>query len=266
MDRTGGVDRSGMTDPERQAKIAQIEDRNRANFTTWITEPDHSQSLDLNPKAAQYLIPTRLLEIASDPTKVKVVILDSDSTWLQFAIVEAMDHPVSDLDTFEDLHHPLSPNESGQRPPFPSNVHPLHYQLMSHVDKGTIGLDEKPYYWITLQKYGDDEVFVEHINDTSETRGQQVVTGFYENLQKIAKESGFRYITGENSLPDPTAEDPLKKRGNIGYFLSRFNRLPLGKLPKDMQETFQQKHGNELSKETFTVDFLYPEDKPTSST
>lgn len=271
--------RTDHPDPIRSEKEDQIEQIDKAHaeaFQAWVHNDENKRNLALPPDAAQYLIPRKLLEISSDPAKVSVVVIEADHESIQFAIVENMDHDVSDLTAYDRLHDPIDPTLPP--PPFPANVDPMHYKLMGAVDDGLIGLDQKPLYWITLGKYDEEdtadetkprgELFVEHLDDSEDIRGKHVTEDFYKNrFRDIAKALGFRYITGENTRPNLDAKNEAEKRGSLSYFVEKLGRKTLSQLPAQKQLYFQKNHHNFLGDpDIFTIEDLYPQDTPHSPT
>jgi hypothetical protein len=250
-------------DPEKQAQIDQIEQTNRSAFQTWADNPHNHQSLALSNEAAQHLIPRRILELASDPSRVTVALLKSQSHWLDFLILENTDELLTNPSDYTVLQEhrnsgiPLTPDERAQM-----KIDPMHANLSDLVDSGQIGFQDKVYLWMTLQKQGDDEVFVGQLYDNPQTRRQGIATGLYDKVRNL-REVKFRFLTGENRPVDLT--DPTKP-GNITFFLEKLGRTRLTDLSQSMQQHFFDNHnvsGAPIEDpKLFTVDFLYPEDNP----
>jgi hypothetical protein len=256
----------GHINNEREALIDQIVERNHSAFAQWNADPAHRQKMDLPIEALQTLIPRRLYEIADDPEKVLIIPSSvSSNSILQAVMFERKLTPVSNPESLSTWIEAIKAKQEAEKtqaeeegknyrfrtPPAPDDIdeyHILFYRLL-------LGGKITAHDYITndialIGNFEPDILNVSEYNDRDDLRGKGVAKSFYSNLHSIAKQMGFRYITGSNN------------DRNLGFFTNTLGRSTLPEIKPEFRHKFHYKPDDEKTR-TYTVDFLYEEDKST---
>lgn len=240
------IDETGAS-PDRQKLIGEIQQRDKAVFDEWA-KGDVFRKLPSTADQLRYLIPPRLWDFVSDPSRINVALLDKNGKYLEFIIFEETDETLTNMDSLEDFRELVDSHHKDIT--FPSDVDPFHWERQDYLDEGIIGVTDKIYLNIALEPI-EDELFVVSHGDRKELRGKGIASSLYERLTEIAGKLGFKYITGENY------------KNNVGFFLENLGRTSFDKLPPDLKDHFESHHGGEdFFEEFFTIGFVNPEDKP----
>lgn len=248
---------SGGQNPERSQYIDQIVAKDHQAFSDWVSQQAQLPRLNFTPEASRYVIPRRLLELATEPAHVSVRVLEATPDTFDFLVVETFPSPISDqralaeyIQAYERFFSSIVAGESVQKPPIPEDIDPYHVYYNEYIDRGILHLNDKLLLNISIDRADPTELFVGAYQGRTDQEGKGIARSFYERLREIARTLGFQYITGENS------------EENIGYFVTQLGRKRFAELPSPLQEEFENNHPD-VDLELFTVDFLQPEN-PTS--
>lgn len=203
--------------PQRPSSVEEIIAGDKKAFADWLAKPHFNpfspRGLDIPDAALRYLaIPQRLLEISPDPRGVRVVPRERNRNHLDLAVVDI---------TREKAKGRMSSEETAD-------------------DNSTLKLElfTNPHKVLHVESYWD----------WGELRGKGIATSFYQRLRKIARQMGFRFITGEN------------REENVGFFRGKLGRVTLGQIKPEYQYLFfRDTNDNRLHLRT--IDILNPEDR-----
>lgn len=241
---------------EKQQWIQDLIAKDRAAFDEWTANPKNAPRLDMPHNAMRYfLIPSKLLEIVADPSKVDVKILTNFPERISSVVYVQKDEPVTNLESLN--RYVQAMNEFKKRgdsknmpfPKIPPDVDYLHahFARMGHGNK----FDFKEFIIneMNLSSFSRDILHVDSYDNRNEFNNRGIATSFYNRLHESAKKMHYRYITGFNN-PD-----------NVTFFTNKLGRVPLDQIPRMKRSHFSPSSIEEDNPQHFTIDFLYPEDK-----
>lgn len=245
--------------------IDKIIAQDKKAFEQWSSNPDNQRRLDMPKEVLRYFIPKKILELAEDPEKVDVVLIDTEKNpdSLTALIIERKHNSISDPDSFDAYNRDVRELEiqranqraaSGKRIsvpsgrtniPMPPDVDNFHATHLNMVSQGFIRLNDYVFLNITLSnKVSPKLLNVENYQDREENRGKKVAPSFYDRLREISKSLGFRFIVGWN-LADKARE-----------FFIKMGRSSLAQIKPEFRGEFHPHQDDPF----LTVDFLYKED------
>ena len=200
-----------------QLSVEEIIAGDKKAFEDWLAKPHFNpfgpRGLDIPDAALRHLaIPQRLLEISPDPAGVRVVPWERNRKHLDLAVID-MGYEKAE----------------GRMPP--EKIAFDSYTVL-------IKLLSNPHRVLHVEKYWDRD----------ELKGRGVATSFHHRLRDIARQMGFRFITGENS------------EENIGFFTKKLGGVTLGQIKPQLRPLFfEDTTRNSLHLNTVAI--LNPEDR-----
>lgn len=258
---------------KRKRQIDQIVEKDHRAFQEWADQTGQNPRLDIPPEALRYLVvPRRVLELAQDPSQVRLVTIVAQEDEARVLIVEDRNKPVSDpeslhqhLDTLKKFHDAERARQHSEgrrvyvapkkRPVRPSNVDQEHVRYRDLIEAGTLTVNDYVTNHVGLRRETNPQtLYVSHYDDRTEIRGKGVATDFYKRLPEAAKKIGFRFLVGWN------------EERNVGFFVDKLGRTLINDIRPEDRSLFgatdieirgEQEPGEFIR----TVQFLYPEDK-----
>ena len=251
---------------QKQALISSIQEIDKRSFNDWLADPQSRTRLDLpKPALRHLLIPSRVLELADDPTQVGIVVREQSRNELNVLIVEHRSSPITVKESLErhmqdkEAYHQKKRVEiaasgshiifspEGEGPAVPSDVDSLHVVYYDLIKMGILGLNDYIINRIMLRNDRHPELlYVGDYSDREELRSKGIATSFYTKLRKAATNMGFKYLTG------------LNNRQNVGYFKDKLGRVTLGEIKAAQKSFFIGGVNGKTYSETMTIDFLDP--------
>lgn len=200
--------------------------------------------------ALQYFIPPRILELVANPANVRVARLPS-SAMLNLLVIDRRKNPLSDVHAVAKFHAKFHENHEAR---MPAGIDQYHAYKANWLREGIIDLRDYVMLEANLMNAGHNNLLVADYNDRREYRHKGVAKSFYERLREIGKAMGFRYISGWNS--DKNASFFTGSENGLG-------RSTLAQVVPGKRGEFLSDHMNTEPEVfgSYTIDFLYPEDK-----
>ena len=234
---------------EVNPKITVLTRKAEMTFHGWLKERSHqSPQLHLPADALHYFISPRAFELASDPEKVRLRILDQSPTQVEFLVVEKKSENLTSPEV-------LDANVDELRKSMQTDTHPQidteHWEFIENIQNGTLRLSDFIITGFGLRKINEDVLQVESYSDRDSLRKKGLATAQYMRLREAAAQLGFRIITGSNN------------EGNIGFFIDKLGRVSLDQIdPGHYGDIIGNLDALEdVDPQLVTVDFLNPEDR-----
>lgn len=248
---------------ERDEQVNRIIQEDKKEFEKWLATKTPATRLDMPHGALRYiLIPRRILELAEQPSAVDVLVLEQDRDLLRAFIFERKDKPITDKKALYEYLVYVAGYEVKEKakaeasdkiylsikPKPPQNVDIYHARFSELVNSGSLQLNDYVTNEIGLNIYKDDQLNVADYSDRETLRGKGIATSFYKRLHEVAKELGFRFITGYN------------RDVNLSFFLEKLGRSTLSKVKPEFKTTFLPAE-SDRNQNLLTIDFLREGDK-----
>lgn len=193
--------------------IQRILQRNWQRFVDWQVQASAWQTLDIPQDVAAVFIPEKILELADDPRQVGLLVSRHPEDQqhpqdnISFIIFERKQEALSDSVIFEEWNERRKTMEQqGKVMIIPRNqsqaIEGLDYKHMKHaelLDVGKLKLHDKVYLtYIAHARYPSFPYVVHTTNfyDREEMQGRGIGTSFYQRLEVVLKQLGFRYLIG----------------------------------------------------------------------
>jgi hypothetical protein len=263
----------GIKSTEPQETMAEVrkrhaKERAAANyeiFSTWLEGqkalPDFNlPTLIIPPDARLALIPPKVYELANNPDNVEIIVSQQEKgdnfESLQLMVVERnVAQPLTNSEVWNKWQEEKQaiaqkPGLIKLYPPAPEGIDRLHAEFSKFIEKGTLTLSDRVLFEINLRldNLAPQSLYVSHFDGE---KGSGIGGEFYlELLPKLAKDLGFRFITGSNN------------QQNISFFTEKLGRKRATEIDENkVSEIFPhlEKGDNSL----YTVQFLNNEDKNT---
>lgn len=202
---------------DNSLKIEEQLSDNWDKFNRWLLEGGHKLSLAIPSEVAQVLIPKKIMELATDPKRLKVVVYQSSPTQFGYAICEETDNELSERERIKKYVR----EEKGGKATVTQNDVPegVDYMQASNYDLityGMIGLKDKIFTRHSITGYpGYPESAMGIIfEDREEERGKGLGTSFFDRRDRVLKELGFKFVVSHITSDHP---EFFRKRGEIPY-------------------------------------------------
>lgn len=238
-------------------------------FYEWSTDLNNKGKLAIPEPALRYMVITpRILELADNPSAVGLDIAGTTPDRTGALVVEHKSTPITNEDSrrrYLDKRAEFLKREKAKQgnpmiflipktggPTVPNDVDSYHVneKYLKLIEVGVFSLNDRFLNNIELaiSEEHPQVLFVAdyRIRDSLQKRG--IGTSFYERLRECARELGFRFITGQNW-----------ENNNIVYFRDKLGRSTLDQVKPERRGDFSS---ITTGLEQYSIDFLYPEDKP----
>jgi len=234
----------------RQKQINQIITHDRQAYLKSMASLAFTRRLDLPDDALRYLlIPQRILELSTNPERVKIWPLIVKPDEISALIIEPLDKPITDKQVLD--RYTKERERKAKKhlliPDIPEGVDRFHVLYQHFLSDGSLSLNDRVMLEVHLKKGREDELHVVTYLDREENLHKGVAKGFYGRLRDIAKQLSFRFITGQNSTR------------NISFF-KRIGRATLDKVDPSFWKEIIGDISN-IEPETYSIDFLNEKDK-----
>ncbi|NTU73766.1 hypothetical protein HGB07_06415 [Candidatus Roizmanbacteria bacterium] len=231
----------------KQEKVEAVWNKDRQAFDTWLKSDKPHTTLELPPEALRHLaIPKRILELADDPEKVRLLPILQEPHKSGLFVVERKSKPVTDKDELDNYLHELV--EAGgndtevELPPTIDQYHAEYPMLQDLTLYDQVLLD------LLFTSWGPDNLHVVRFFDRPQFRGLGVGKSFYSQLRQATQEMGYRFLTGYND------------KGNIGYFTQILGRHTLSEIRPELRSVLAGDEFDDGELKYFTIDFLLEND------
>lgn len=230
-------------DAERAQQIDQILETTWQEFTQWREMVGSFQNLYVSEDIASVFIPKRLLELAEDPERVRVLQTESSPEAGGIIIYEKLSHPLSNPKLFESWVKEgenqkvrLIPRSEQEAPP---GIDYMHCHCQAQIAQHQLDLDDKVYlhYLANRRPEFPSVCITRNLFDRQEMHRQGIGTSFYQRLEDILRKLGFKFLVGDIISPHPE-------------FFQR-DRMQLQSLPEDVRvqfPDFPKMHSNYMVK------------------
>lgn len=212
-------ERRNIVDQVREGRISVIRGRDQEAYGSWRRRHPQSTSLAFSDGALRHLIPKKIFDLAVDPTKIQLKLVNREEGNVGFYIVEPRSTPLPAEDEMLTRYH-------------------------EDVDSGLLDRADFVAAYVDLERKGARElevIFAVH----PDLRRQGVGREFYDRLRTVAINGGYRYLTGQNN------------ETNIAYFTQVLGRKPLGEVDAAISAEIRTNHNDDIENEQFfTVDVL----------
>lgn len=214
-----------------QKEAAAIGGNSWQRFIDWNTANGVKGSLSIPQEIASVYIPPRIFELTQNPDKVDILLTDDSAHKLGFIIFESMDEPITDKTVLDRWI------ENGERRPetrkssyddtwTPRGVDYMHARYSYLLGTGQLTAKDFIYMQHIMKVLSPSVVYNVNHFDRVEMRRLGIGTSFYDRLNDILKELGFKYNVGQLASPNPS------------FFNER--RIRLDKLPKNLRGEFPE--------------------------
>ncbi|MFA9288263.1 MAG: hypothetical protein ACEQSA_00080 [Weeksellaceae bacterium] len=251
----------------RARKVTEIIHADKSAYEKWIQEtPEDQRTLQNIPADVLRFIaiPARILELAEDPAQVRVIVKNQKEGEVWAYVVEHKSQPVTDpaqLQERVDFWNDLEVQEAtakaqnryfskiGRMPKPPEGMDQYHINHINMVADGILDANDfvTNELWLTTEAARKSVLHVKNYFDRPQNRRKGVARSFYNRLREVAKNLGFRFITGEH------------KENNTPFFVDKLGRQRLSRIKN--KQFFVDSPQDLDNQNYFTVDFLYPQDK-----
>lgn len=249
--------------------ISELTKKDRKAFYEWSADPNNKGKLALPEAVLRYmLIPQRIFEVAEDPTKVRLDIVQFSTKNIWSLVVEHKYSPVTNMDSrrrfLEEREKFLKTDRSKQGNPLvffppiigapasPTDVDQYHIEAkyQKAVEAGIFSPND--YFLnnvrLAVSDINPQVLYVADYRIRDSLQRVRIGTSFYTRLRECARELGFRFLTGQNW-----------EGNNITYFRNKLGRSTLDQIKPEKRGEFSVISGE--SAKLYSIDFLYPEDK-----
>jgi len=199
----------------RNQEIRTMISENWRLFMHWQETTGAYQTLDFPDYVASVFIPRRTLELAENPSRVRALFTErgptstSPSSFAVF-LYEHLDYPITDIVKYEEhkkahegeavVKLPSSPEEA------PPGIDYRHLGLTNLINSGRITFNDKfllHYYADTIEGF-PSVVLTRNLFDRTEMQGKGIGTNFYQRLEDVVRQLGFKYLAGDIISPHPS--------------------------------------------------------------
>ncbi len=177
-------------------------------FVTWQEQTTKTQTLEIPQEIADVFIPQRIFELSNDPSRVKTLMvqnrpeLPEHKESLNFIIYEHLDKPITDAHVYEEWKKQKqkvvgSPYRHTMN--LASEVDYFHMHNHDLIDSNQLSLNDKVYlhYIADVPAKYPHVVHTRNFFDRPELHGNGIGSSFYNRLEEVYKQLGFKYLAGE---------------------------------------------------------------------
>ncbi len=177
-------------------------------FVTWQEQHAKLQTLEIPQEIADVFIPHRIFELSNDPSRVKTLMvqnrpkLPEHKESLNFIVYEHLDYSITDAHAYTEWKKQkqrffggLSRHTSNLTP----EVDYFHKHNHTLIDSNQLTFNDKVYlhYIADVPAKYPHVVHTRNFFDRPELHGNGIGSSFYNRLEEIYKQLGFKYLAGE---------------------------------------------------------------------
>lgn len=202
-----------------EQQISLIMERNQDAFKSWVDDNSVARTLDFAEEVIKVFVPRRILEMADDPSKVRVLVKEKRAEYLGFLVYEHLDQPQSDPDLWERwcVENPRglavrdNPYTSTEAPLGLDYLHVSYHRLLR---EGKLNVNDKIFldYMAAIDEGFPDVVKTVNLYDRPELHRQGVGTSFYQRVEDVFRYLQFKYLAEQIISPHP---DFFRKKGSL---------------------------------------------------
>lgn len=206
------------TEREKSHQIEELLTNYWQNFKDWQHNTGVQNTLIVPEEVSNVFIPRRLLELSQDPTHMRVKLLESGKssvdyidTSLRFLLLEQLTQPLSDPEVWQEyLAGEINPQIiDGERPWLKTQIipgiDPEHLAYKEFIQKEELSLNDKIFIDYSVDTFKGNPLVAHTRNlfDRPDMHGMGIGRSFYERLEDILRSLGFRYLSGDINSPHP---------------------------------------------------------------
>ena len=239
----------------RKIEISQLKDSQLKSFAEWHKEHQGYPFGEISEEELYALIPPRVYESAGIWENISVAKSNAgkENEIRLFVLEKNSNQEPTTQENRERYTNALPKNVDGVLPE-DYGVEPLHAEFAKDIffDK-KVTFEDKILMFASIERQADDILLISYY---AGQKHQGIASSFYkESLPGFARELGVRFIVGHNNLR------------NLSFYVDSdkgLGRSHLGDIKPEFRKKFFPRFNpdeNPEALETFTIQFLYEEDK-----